>query len=197
MQRKRTLWRRRETSSVDTLRVKESIPHQIQESPLGLVDNTHKFTPSTIKHRYFYLSDSSPIYDLKAKSIEKVGNMQDVMELQTLAKSFEVESSDVLVKKVSEHLDTRISELREDRKRMQLIRFHTNNAVPAAPDAFKALKAENQLLVMELVIANPSLTHAIDSVLLTIDRTNASALGDQTEVPKLGYLSNRERSGSG
>ena len=83
---------------------------------------------------------------------------------------------------MSHELDTHLSTLVSDRKRMQGVKFETPNYSPAAVAAFRELKLSNNHKVRELVTVYPGLVYVVDAVCTLGRRTRLCCIGRASAV---------------
>ena len=62
------------------------------------------------------------------------------------------------------HLDVRLSHLREEKKRLELAFIPSQSLNPQITEAFAAIRSNDQEKVKELVLADRSLVHSLDTV---------------------------------
>ncbi len=76
---------------------------------------------------------------------------------------------DVLRRKMQFHLDVKLATMKKDQKKMQLTTFAPSSSDPHVAEAFRALKARDEIGVRSLVLMDASVLTAVDAVTSSAD----------------------------
>ena len=102
-------------------------------------------------------------------------------EIEELVAPKQEQSPEHVIKKMHMHLDVRLAQLKEDHKKMQIATVAVSTSSQDATQAFKALRAGDGPTVMSLVLSDPALLQAIDSVSATCRRNKPCYTGRANE----------------